>query len=73
LAKLKLPRVIEQLSNTPKHIIDQAIKDKLNKDKEIKEYAKTKIYEYYLVNSIINVKPLNIMKRSIEQITELLE
>lgn len=73
MAKLKLPRVIEQLLNTPKHIIDQAIKDKLNKDKETKEYAKTKIYEYYLVNSIINVKPFNIMKRSIEQITELLE
>ena len=57
----------------PKHIIDQAIKDKLCKDIEIKEYAKIKIYEYNLVHSIIDIKPFNIKRPDTDNTTELLK
>ena len=62
LAKLKLPRIIEIISNAPKHIIDQMIENynKKKSENEITKYGEEKISQYYLLNEIINIKPFNI-------------
>ena len=75
LTKCKLPRIIELLSNAPKHIIDQMI-DSHNKKKDnetIVEYGKQKIIEYLIVNELLDMQPMNLTKPNLENLKEILE
>ena len=61
-AKLKLPRLIELLSNTPHHIIEQMvfsnIKDNPHPTEEL--HTKEKILSYLLSDNILNINELQI-------------
>ena len=75
LAKINHPRLIELLSNAPKHIIDQMI-DTQNKNQtedEPNKFAREKIAQYYLLNKIINMQPFNLQKPNKDDIKEILE
>lgn len=61
LTKCKLPRIIELLSNAPKHIIEQMIDshNKLKEKEPIIEYGKQK-KEYLLKKELLEIQPYNI-------------
>ena len=75
LTKCKLPRIIELISNAPKHIIEQMIDshNKLEEKKPIIEYGKQKIIEYLLTKELLDIQPFNLIKPNIEDLKELIE
>lgn len=75
LSKLKLPRLIELLSNAPIHIIEQLIESNNKKninENEIK-YGKEKIISYIIVEKIIDIKEFDLEKPNKEDLNEVLE
>ena len=75
LAKLKLPRLIELLSNAPHHIIEQMVRSNTKGNPHPTEtmYAKEKILSYLLLDNILNINELQIPKPDKEKIHELIE
>ena len=75
LAKLKLPRLIELLSNAPHHIIEQMVHSNIKGNPHPTEimYAKEKILSYLLIDNILNISELQIPKPDKEKINELIE
>ena len=75
LAKLKLPRLIELLSNAPQHIIEQMVLSNIRGNPHPTEtmYAKEKILSYLLIDNILNINEPQIPKPDKEKIHELIE
>ena len=75
LAKLKLPRLIELLSNAEQHVIEQMILSNIKGNSHPTEtmYAKAKILSYLLIDNIININKPQIPKPDKEKINELIE
>ena len=75
LAKLKLPRLIEIISNAPYHIIEQMVHSyrKGNPHETEIKYAKEKILTYLLLETILDIKEFQIPKPDEENINDIIE